>query len=369
MRSVPFFNYPALFTGEEESLVGIFRDVGRRGAFILQKDVSDFERNLAAYVGARYAVGVGNATHGLHFMLVAGGIRSGDEVIICSHTMMATASAIHFAGGVPVPVEVGSDRLIDYEAIEAAITPRTRAVMPTQLNGRTCDMDRIQAICRKHDLLLFEDAAQALGSKWNGRCAGTFGVASAISFYPAKTLGCLGDGGAVLTSDPRVYEEVLLLRSFGQDAEGQYVKWAMNSRLDNLQAAILDWRLRSYDKIIERRRAIAGQYQRRLGHLPQLDLPSAPDSDPRHFDIYQNFEILAEGRDQLKAFLADRGVGTLIQWRGQPVHWQRKLGFHQHLPRTDAFFARCLMLPLNMAVTDDDVEYVCDQVEAFYRGR
>ena len=368
MRRVPFFNYPTVFTSEEEDLIRIFVDVGRRGAFIMQKDVTDFEHNLAEYVGAGYAVGVGNATDGLYFMLVAGGIRPGDEVIICSHTMMATAAAIHFAGGVSVPVEVGPDRLIDYDSIEAAITPRTRALMPTHLNGRTCDMDRIEAICGKHDLLLFEDAAQALGSKWRGKCAGTFGLASAISFYPAKTLGCLGDGGAVITSDSQVYEKLLLLRSFGQDADGRYVMWAMNSRLDNLQAAILGHRLTSYDRVISRRRGIAAHYQRRLGHLRQLDLPAHPDSDLKHFDIYQNYEVVAEDRDRLKAFLHERGVGTLVQWRGQPVHQQQSLGFTQHLPRTDVFFERCLMLPLNMAVSDEDTDYVCDQMEAFYRG-
>lgn len=369
MRRVPFFNYPATFSEEEEDLVRIFRDVGRRGAFVLQSDLSDFEAHLAAWAGSKYAVGVGNATDGLYFVLVAGGITVGDEVIICSHTMQATAAAVHFAGGVPVPVEVGPDRCIDPEAIEAAVTPRTRAVMPTQLNGRTCNMDVIQAICSRHDLLLFEDAAQALGSKWKGKGAGTFGIASAISFYPAKLLGCLGDGGAVLTNDPTIYEKLLLLRSFGQNADGEAVIWAMNSRLDNLQAAILDHRLRGYARVVARRRAIAARYQSRLAAIPQLQLPPGPDDDPRHFDVYQNYEVVAELRSDLKAFLHERGVGTLIQWRGQPVHRQRALGFTDLLPRTDAFFARCLMLPLNMSLADEDVEYVCGQVEAFYRGR
>jgi dTDP-4-amino-4,6-dideoxygalactose transaminase len=182
-------------------------------------------------------------------------------------------------------------------------------------------------------------------------------------------LGCLGDGGAVLTSDDAAYEKLLQLRSFGQDADGKYVQWAMNSRLDNLQAAILDYRLKKYDKYILRRRAIASQYQRRLAHLRQLDLPPAPDSDPLHFDVFQNYEVVAEDRDGLKAFLQERGVGTLIQWRGEPVHRQRKLGFTQHLPRTDAFFERCLMLPLNTAISDADVDYVCDQIEGYYAGR
>ena len=200
-RVVPFFNYPNVFTQQEDALVSIFQDVGRRGAFIMQKDLHDFEQHLAVFAGSRHALGVANATDGLHIALRAAGIGLGDEVIFCSHTMVATAAAIHFAGATPVPVECGSDHLMDPAAAAVAITSRTRALMPTQLNGRTCDMDALQTIADKHGLLIIEDAAQALGSRFKDKQAGTFGIASAISFYPAKNLGCLGDGGAVLTKD------------------------------------------------------------------------------------------------------------------------------------------------------------------------
>jgi len=364
---IPFFNYPALFTHEEDELVRIFRDVGRRGAFIMQQDLADFEADLARYVGCRFAVGVNNATDGLHFALVAGGIKPGDEVIVCSHTMQATAAAVHAAGGVPVPVEVGPDRCIDPSAIEPALTARTRAVMPTDLNGRTCDMDALRDICTRRGLLLFEDAAQALGAKYKGKSAGTFGIAAAISFYPAKTLGCLGDGGAVITDDPAVHQALLQLRSFGMDDAGECQRWALNSRLDNLQAAFLRHRLRSYDAVVARRRAIAARYQARLASLGRVGLPPGPEADPRWFDIYQNYEIEADLRDGLQAHLKARGIGTLIQWRGRSIHGQRKLGFTQHLPRTDRFFQRCLMLPLNMTVTDSEVGVVCDAIEEYYR--
>jgi dTDP-4-amino-4,6-dideoxygalactose transaminase len=195
VRSVPFFDYPGVFAASEPDFVAIFRDVCRRGAFIKQKDLAEFERDLCVFLGARYALGVGNATDGLHVALRAAGIGPGDEVIFSSHTMLATASAIHFAGATPVPVECGPDHLILAEAVEAAVTPRARAIMPTQLNGRTADMGALQAIADRHGLLIVEDAAQALGSRFRGRLAGTFGTASAISFYPAKVLGCFGDGG------------------------------------------------------------------------------------------------------------------------------------------------------------------------------
>jgi len=366
VRSVPFFNYPYVFTSQEEAFVKIVRDVGRRGAFIMQKDLQEFESNLAIYTGAKYAVGVGNATDALQVGLMAGGIGPGDEVIFCSHTMVATAAAIHFSGATPIPVEAGPDHLMDPKKLEAAITSRTRAIMPTQLNGRTTNMDSIMGIAKKHGLDVYEDAAQALGSKFKGQCAGTFGKASCISFYPAKVLGCFGDGGAVLTNDEETYQKILVLHDHGRDQSGEVIMWGMNSRLDNMQAAVLDYQLKEYDRVVERRRAVARHYKERLGQLDELVLPPGPDDDPDHFDVYQNYEIEAERRDELQAYLKERGVGTLVQWGGKAVHQFKRLGFNQSLPYTEKLFERMLMIPMNMSLTDDDVDYVCDRIIEFY---
>lgn len=369
-RSIPFFNYPHLFTSEEEELVAIFRDVGRRGAFILQQDLERFERNLASYLGAKHVLGVANATDGLIIALRAAGLGSDprEEVIFSSHTMVATASAIHFAGGTPVPVECGSDHLIDPASVEAAITPRTRAILPTQLNGRTANMDVLQDIGRRHGLQIVEDAAQALGSRFNGQCASTFGAAAAISFFPAKLLGCLGDGGCVVTNDDAVYDRLLQLHDHGRRADGEIISWGLNSRLDNLQAAILDYRLDSYPFAIQRRREVASLYQARLGELEELTLPPTPASDSRHFDVYQNYEIEAQRRDQLREHLKGRGIATIIQWGGKAVHQWPALGFTQRLPFTDALFERLLLLPMNLSLTDNEIHEVCDAIEDFYRG-
>jgi dTDP-4-amino-4,6-dideoxygalactose transaminase len=369
MRNVPFFNYPHVFQSIEDRFVETFREVGRRGAFIMQKDLVEFEQALVSYTGAKYAIGVANATDALEMGFVAGGLQPGDEVIISSHTMMATASAVHVAGGVPVPVEVGPDRCIDLDSIEAAITPRTRAICPTQLNGRTCDMDRLGRIAQAHQLDIYEDSAQALGSKFNGRAAGTFGKTGCLSFYPAKVLGCFGDGGAILTNDEDIYRKLVLVRDHGRNADGEVVAWARNSRLDNLQAAFLNLQFKDYAKVVARRRGLAALYQQRLGTCVRLGLPPAPDSDPKHFDIYQNYEIVADKRDDLKVFLKEQGVGTLIQWGGRAIHQFPKLGFTQRLPKTDEFFKRCIMLPLNMSMSDEDLHYVCDRVLEFYRTR
>jgi dTDP-4-amino-4,6-dideoxygalactose transaminase len=366
-RSIPFFDYPHVFRSEENELTAIFREVGMRGAFVMQEDLVRFERNLAAYVGVKYALGVGNATDGLLLALRAAGIGPGDEVIFCSHTMVATAAAIHFAGATPVPVECGEDHLIDPEAAGQAVTTRTRAILPTQLNGRTADMQALERITRKHGLIIVEDAAQGLGSRFEGRAAGSFGMASAISFYPAKTLGCLGDGGAVLTNDEQIYERVVQLRDHGRGSDGDIVSWGLNSRLDNLQAAILDYRLASYRTIVKTRRRLAGTYQDRLHTVEQVKLPPGPANETRHFDVFQNYEIEAERRDDLRAFLNEHQIGTLLPWGGKAVHQWPRLGFTARLPRTERLFERVLLLPLNLSLTQDDVHYICNTIEDFYR--
>lgn len=365
-QDIPFFRYPALFQEEEQDLVDIFTDVGRRGAFIMQRDLEELEQNLANYVGAKHCIGVGNATDGLWMGLRAAGIGPGDEVIFSSHTMVATAAAIHFAGATPVPVECGADHLIDPEAVASAITLRTAAIMPTQLNGRTANMDALQAIADQHDLAIVEDAAQALGSKFKGQAAGTFGAAGAISFYPAKTLGCLGDGGCVFTNDDAYAEKMRLYRDHGRDSRGEVVEWCLNTRLDNLQAAILNYRLRTYDNAIARRRELATLYEEQLSDVSELVLPPSPSSSEDHFDIYQNYEIEAENRNALQQHLKARGVGTLVQWSGKAVHQFSKLGFTQRLPVTERLFERMLMLPMNTSLTNDEVAYICEQVKQFY---
>jgi dTDP-4-amino-4,6-dideoxygalactose transaminase len=366
--SIPFFNYRGAFAAREEEFMEIIRDVVRRGAFIQQRDLVEFEDALARYLGVAHALGVGNATDGLIFCCRAAGIGAGDEVIFPSHTMVASPAAVAHVGGVPVPVDCGPDHLIDPRAIENAITERTRAIMPVQLNGRTCNMDEIERIANAHNLVIIEDAAQALGSKFRGKYAGTFGVAAAFSFYPAKILGCFGDGGAVVTNDPEVARKISLLRDHGRNENGEVEMWGFNSRLDNLQAAILHAQFRDYDEIITRRRSIAVLYQSLLSDLEQLVLPAPPDAHPDHFDVYQNYEIEAERRDELRAYLSEKGIGTIIQWGGTPVHSFKKLGFEVSLPATERFFERCLMLPMNMTVTDEEVSYIAATIRTFYNA-
>lgn len=367
-REVPFFNYRHTFASQEDAILEIVRDVIRRGAFIMQRDLVEFETHIAAYLGVRHCIGLANCTDALVLGLRAAGVGPGDEVIFPSHTMVASPSAAALLGATPVPVDMGPDGLIDPDAVAAAVTPRTKVIMPVQLNGRTCRMDQIQAIADEHGLLIVEDSAQGLGSKYKGRFAGTFGLAGTFSFYPAKILGCLGDGGALVTNDDEVAERVRLWRDHGRTADGDVACWGVNSRLDNLHAAVLDYQFRSYQATIDRRRAIASMYQAALGDLPQLQLPPAPDSDPDHYDVFQNYELQADRRDDLRAYLKEHGIGTLIQWGGKAVHQFSGLGLRASLPATERFFERCLMLPMNLSLSDDDVAYVCEVIRDFYRA-
>ncbi len=368
IRKVPFFEYPRLWTDNKEDYISIIDHVASSGGFILQQDLKDFETELAKFTNANYSVGVGNATDAMEIFLEAINLSNGDEIIISSHTMLATASAIKFAGGIPVPVDIGDDGLICPNSIEEAITPNTVGIMPTQLNGRVCDMDPILKIVEKNSLFLIEDAAQALGAKYKNQHAGTFGLASCISFFPAKVLGCFGDAGAILVNDKELYHQVYQLHDHGRDLDGEVKRWGRNSRLDNIQAAILSHKLKSYNKVIDRRREIAQMYQDYLGDIAQLQLPPPPSSESNHFDVYQNYELTADNRDNLKDFLSEKNIGTLIQWGGKGVHQFHDLGFEQKLPNTEKFFDRCIMLPMNIFISNDDVEYICDSVRSFYNN-
>ncbi|MSR21391.1 MAG: DegT/DnrJ/EryC1/StrS family aminotransferase [Gemmatimonadetes bacterium] len=341
-------------------------DVCRRGAYILQQDCRDFESHLAEFMGVKHVLGVANGTDAIILGLRAVGIGPGDEVILPSHTYIATAAAVHMVGATPVLAECGPDHMLDAEDVKRRITPRTAAIMPVQLNGRTCDMDAIGGLAAEHHLLVCEDAAQGLGSRFEGRSAGTFGAFGTISFYPAKLLGCFGDGGAVVTNDDEVARRLVLLRDHGRNPDGRVIAWGYNSRLDNLQAAVLDFKLKSFPQDIGRRRAVASMYESGLCDLPELVLPPAPDVDPRHFDVYQNYELEADDRDGLKSHLASRGVHAIVQWAGTPVHRFAELGFQGAFPMTDAMFERCLMLPMNVALSDNEVRYVIESVRGFY---
>jgi dTDP-4-amino-4,6-dideoxygalactose transaminase len=366
---VKFFDYPELYKKNKKDFLKIFDDVCSRGAFILQNDLKEFESNLAKFLNVKHAIGVADGTNAISLGLRASNIRPGDEIIIASHTYIATASAIHEIGARPIFADIGDDFLLCPKKAERKITAKTKAIMPTQLNGRCCDMHAFEELCRRYDLDLYEDAAQGLGASYRNKMAGTFGKFGTISFYPAKVLGCFGDGGALITNDDSVADFVRRYRDHGRDNDGQVVCWGTNSRLDNLQAAFLDFKLKTYKDDVLRRRELADRYFNGLKNIEEIKLPPQPAYEP-NFDVYQNFEAAFNRRDELQNYLSECGVRAIPQWSGKAVHHFDCLGFGKEkfldLEMTDWFFERCLMLPLNMALTDGQVEYVIKCIKQFY---
>ncbi len=368
LRKVPFFNYPALFAEHEQEYLDTFRDVLKRGAYIMQNDLAEFEADLASYLGCKHAIGVADGTAALVFALKVSGVEAGDEVIVSSHTFVATAAAVHHVGATPVIADCLPDSMMDADSARRLVTTKTKALMPTQLNGRTSDMDALGALAEEHGLSIVEDSCQAMGARFRGTPAGLFGIAGSYSFFPAKTLGCFGDGGAVVTDSDEAAATIRTLRDHGRGPDGKVRMFGHNGRLDNIQAAILRLKLSRYDQSIDRRRAIARLYQERLGQVAEVLLPPPPEDNGLRFDIFQNYEIQAERRDTLRQHLADRGVGTIMQWGGWMLHQFDDLGLRSDAPYAEQMSKRFMMLPMHHMLSDDDVHYVCDQLVAFYRG-
>ena len=295
---VPFVNYPLQYRNLKKEIDEAIQNTLERGDLILRGDVESFEKKLADFVGTKYAVALNSGTDALFLSLKAASIGKGDEVITVSHSFIASITAIVQSGATPILVEVREDFLMDMDKVEEAITPKTKAIIPVHLNGRTCDMEKLMAISEKHNLIVIEDAAQALGAEFNGKKAGSFGQTGCFSFYPAKILGCPGDGGAITTNSLEIAEKIRLLRDHGQKTKTEIVCYGWNSRLDNLQAAILNVKFKYLPEWIKRRREIAKIYDKGLSDIPRVKLPSDSDSGGKHFDVFQNYVIRAEKRDE-----------------------------------------------------------------------
>ena len=359
---VPFYDYRALGRWRGRELLDTIESVLGRGAFIMQDEVGVFERDLAAHLGMNEVVGVGNCTDGLELILRAIGVGVGDEVILPAHTFIATAGAVVAVGATPRFAEVGAAHDIDPVAIERVASKHTRAVIPVSLNGRCAELAAVTdlAVCRGWAVV--EDAAQAVGATLLGRPAGSWGVAGAFSFYPAKTLGAMGDAGAIVTNDSSLAARLRLMRDHGRSETGNVEMWGRNSRLDNVQAAVLALQLRHYDADVARRREIFHRYVDALDGVVSIRLP-ALDLAGR-FDVAQNFEIEADERDQLRFALAERGIGTALPWGGKAVTDYTGLGIIDATPDTSALMRTLLLLPLHQYLEDSDVEAVIDAVKA-----
>lgn len=367
MKNIPFYDYERMYQTEQLYVSDAINDVLRRSDFILRDDLSKFEISMAEYLVAKHAIGVGNGTDAIWLALLVAGIKLGDEVILPSHTYIATADAVKFVGATPVLVDCDKDHSISVDAIEAAITEKTAAVIPVNLNGRACRLEEISKLAVKHGLKVIEDNAQGLGAKLKGKSAGTYGDLSTLSFYPAKILGCYGDGGAVITDSEEMSARVFELRNHGRDTTGEVVSWGFNSRLDNLQAAILNSKLPRLAENIRQRREIARIYISGLFDIQELALPDGPSETSEYFDSFQNFEVVAEKRDGLREHMKQNGIGTILPWAGKAVHQFGLPGIKiMDVSRTEGIFQGVMLLPMNQYLDKLEVRRIIDVIREYY---
>lgn len=347
-----------------------------RGRYVLGEEVATFEREFARYIGVRYAVGVGSGTDALHLALRVCGIGPGDSVITVSHTAVATVAAIELAGATPVLVDIDPATFtMDPDCLEDTIKRHddgqrpghggpVKAIIPVHLYGHPADMPAIMDIARRHSLDVIEDCAQAHGAAIQGRKAGSWGHLAGFSFYPTKNLGALGDGGAVVTDDPDLAERARLLRQYGWRERYVSEIRGINSRLDELQAAILRVKVKYLDEENAKRRELARTYDGLLS-VTALILPRLKD-DVEH--VYHQYVVRSRHRDDLKAFLKAHSIGTLTHYP-IPVHLQRayrELGYRAgDLPVTETCAREVLSLPLYPELEDSDVKEICELIRGF----
>ena len=349
---------------DEDAIHAAIARVIARGWFVLGPEVDAFEEEFARASGARFAVGVGTGTDAITLLLRAAGVDRDDEVIVPAITAAFTALAVIAAGARPVIVDVDAETLtIDPDACSAAVTPRTRAIVPVHLYGQPADMRTIGTVAARHNLAIVEDCCQAHLATAGGIAVGTVGVGGAFSFYPTKNLGALGDGGAVITNDPQIADRVRRLRNGGQAARYQHIEAGVNSRLDEIQAAILRARLPLLSQWTARRRALAAVYRTSL----PPEVRTIPERDPGH--VYHLFPVRSGRRDALQRSLASAGVETLIHY---PVPLNAQPAF-AHLsgpacPVAARAAAELLSLPLHPRLSDEEVRRAAAAVASFETG-
>lgn len=357
----PDVHYRAL----KREIDSTIQEVLAKGDLIYRNQLRQFEKNFAAFVGTKYAVGVNSGFHALHLSLIAAGIGPGDEVVVPAHTFVASISAVVLTGAKPILVDVAEDYNVDPDAVERGITSRTRALMPVHLNGRLCNMDRLMDIAKKHNLIVIEDAAQAIGATFGGKKAGSFGLTGCFSFYPFKVLGAFGDAGAVTTDSEETAIKIGRLRYNGEDREtGEYHYHGFSCLMDNVQAAVLDVKLRHLPRWLDRRQQVARIYLKGLSGVGDLGLPHFKGHE--YHDIYQNYVIRTKRRDELVKHLKNSSVEVLVHWP-KPVWHHKELQLGEHnLPETEAICREVLSLPMNAEITDENVEYVIREIRRFY---
>lgn len=367
---VPFIDYSRQYKALKPEIDEAIFKCLNNGDLIFRDDLVKFENDFAAYCGCRYGIGTGSCTNAMYLCLKYLGIGPGDEIITVSHTYIATIDVIVHCGAKPVLIDIGDDFNINPDLIEPAITPRTKAIIPVHLNGLMCDMPKIMAIAGKYGLYVIEDAAQAAGAEIHEKRSGSWGDFGCFSFYPAKVLGCYGEGGMIVTNDEEAANALYLLRDHGElpsylNPEGKKTifRWGYNSILDNIQAAVLNVKLKYLDDFISKRRHITKMYN------DKLNLIELTTDMNGLYGVHQNYVLQIEKyrRNKLKEYLYEKGIETLVSWR-IPNHKQGRLFKLDdiNLPKTENASQTVLSLPMYDGLTDEEVAYVIETIRSFF---
>ena len=328
--------------------------------YVLGPNVHAFEQEAADYLGAHYAISVANGTDALHLALIAADIGAGDEVITPSFTFIATVESILYRGATPIFIDIDPNNFnLDLKQLETLITPKTKAIMPVHLYGNPVNMTELMALAQRHNLKIIEDACQSFGARWNNKMTGTFGDFGCYSFYPSKNLGCFGDGGMITTNSEAYYKELIALRNHGSYTRYHHEKLGYNSRLDEIQAAILRTKLPHLDKYNKLRHQAAQQYTKLLKNIVATPQES---TDGTH--IYHQYTILHPKRDAIQTALKEANIASAIYYP-IPIHQQplfKNKYAHLDLPHTEELTAKCLSLPMFPELTQEQITKICDVI-------
>ncbi len=364
-RNIPFLDLAGINKPHKQAYLKAFEQVLDEGWYIQGKQLSSFEAAFATYCGAKHCIGVGTGLDALQLILNAFGIAAGDEVIVPAHTFIATFLAVSNTGASPVPVEPDANTMnIDVSKVEGAITSRTKAIIAVHLYGRPCDMGALRKIADKHDLKLIEDAAQAHGAKYGNKYAGSLADAAAFSFYPAKTLGALGDGGAVVTSDDALAKTIRRLGNYGSEQKYIHIEKGTNSRLDEMQAAFLLIKLQHLEADNQLRRKIAAAYLHGIQNnaivLPVFD-------DVQYQSAWHLFVVRTAERDALAQHLKNKGIDTAMHY---PVPFHRQEAYaaefsNMDMPVIQKLTGTILSLPLSPTLSEQDVDYIISAINEY----
>ena len=355
---VPFVNWKLQYQKLKPEIDSAIQCTLARGDIIARDDVEEFERRLARYTKTKYAIGLNSGTDALYLSLRALGIGPGDEVITVSWTFVATIATIAQTGATPILIDVHEDNyLMNPDLIERAITKKTKVIIPVHFNGIMCDMDRILDIAQKHGLGVIEDSAQAFSRHYGENMAGSMGDTGCFSFYPSKFIGAYGDAGGVVTNNEEIYKKIRLLQDHGRATKTETVCFGVNSRLDNIQAAIINVKFNHLNEIKNRRQEVVKRYKEGIKDIPQL-IMKLPD-------YCENFVMETEKRNELFEFLSKNGIETQIH-EPIPYHKQLKELQHFNLPITEQLANRVISLPLNEDITNEEVDYIISKLKEYY---